>query len=102
MADSWERIEGRSWRELLDERPPDGSDLAEHVRILGQVCQAIRFAHSRGVLHRDLKPENVMLGDFGEVYILDWGLAKPFEQASARRSADATQPGVALGTPGYM
>ncbi|MCB9615733.1 MAG: protein kinase [Sandaracinus sp.] len=80
------RIEGRSWRELLDERPPDGRDLAEHVRILGQVCQAIRFAHSRGVLHRDLKPENVMVGDFGEVYVVDWGIALALHERTGVRA----------------
>ena len=51
--------------------------LAEMMHILGKVCDALSFAHSRGVVHRDLKPENIMLGEFGEVLVIDWGLAKP-------------------------
>ena len=76
------------------------------------VCQAIDFAHARGVVHRDLKPSNVMLGDFGEVYVLDWGVAKILatrDDPASGRSSVATSPsgartiaGVAMGTPGYM
>jgi serine/threonine protein kinase len=51
--------------------------LPEMVHILGKVCDALSFAHARGVVHRDLKPENIMLGEFGEVLVIDWGLAKP-------------------------
>src|SRR5207237_1149332 len=53
------------------------------------ICLAVDFAHKRGVLHRDLKPGNVMLGDFGEVYLLDWGLAKLLGDAQDRQ-ADTT------------
>ncbi len=79
------------------------------LRAFSAVCLAIDFAHSRGVLHRDLKPSNVMLGDFGEVYVLDWGLAKLQKDASEERLdfediADEvkTQAGKILGTFGYM
>ena len=74
-----------------------------------RVCLAIDFAHTRGVLHRDLKPANVMLGDFGEVYVLDWGLAKIGEEPGpgsvepiATSSAGDTEDGAVMGTPGYM
>jgi eukaryotic-like serine/threonine-protein kinase len=76
------------------------------------VCLAVDFAHQRGVLHRDLKPGNVMLGDFGEVYVLDWGLARVHSDSDpemdtalelpAVSSRAVTQTGAVLGTLGYM
>lgn len=86
-------------------------------RLLGRyldVCQAVGFAHSRGVLHRDLKPGNVMLGKHGETLVVDWGLAKltssiqenpaPKEgiEIMAGTGSEQTLPGSAIGTPGYM
>jgi len=80
------------------------------LRALVDACLAIGFAHTRGVVHRDLKPANIMLGDFGEVYVLDWGLARVVSEPDAPHSSDdiashdsgATQAGALLGTPGYM
>lgn len=75
---------------------------------MSQVCLAVAFAHSRGVVHRDLKPENLMLGDFGEVYVLDWGVAKVLDDSWAgapKRRVEAppgrTQAGGIIGTPGF-
>ncbi|MCZ7644714.1 MAG: protein kinase [Planctomycetota bacterium] len=58
--------------------------LARLLHIFGEVCQAVAFAHSKGVLHRDLKPANIMIGDFGEVQVMDWGLAKVLGQAQSK------------------
>jgi hypothetical protein len=73
------------------------------------ICLAIDFAHVRGVIHRDLKPANIMLGDYGEAYVLDWGLARlsadgdSLEGVSSLSGDDGqTQAGALLGTPGYM
>ena len=76
-----------------------------------RACLAVAFAHSRGVLHRDLKPSNIMLGDFGEVYVLDWGLAKIRKQQDQTQEGRIETPsssehrtivGEVVGTPGYM
>jgi len=75
------------------------------------VCQAVDYAHVNGWLHRDLKPANVMLGDFGEVYVLDWGLARRIDARDEQEEKAGTQalapiglttPGALMGTPGYM
>ncbi|MBA2545167.1 MAG: serine/threonine protein kinase, partial [Deltaproteobacteria bacterium] len=77
------------------------------LRKFAEVCLAIEFAHSKQIIHRDLKPANVMLGDFGEVYVLDWGIAKAVGDSTdieSGPSGDGTQTlvGAMIGTPGYM
>jgi len=91
----------------LGDRILDGDSRQRLLRAFADVCLAVEFAHSRGVVHRDLKPHNIVLGDFGEVYVLDWGIAKVISEAEiAAESEDATGPvtqaGSTIGTPGYM
>ncbi len=103
-------IRGRTLADLLKERPSPAADLPRFVQVFESIAQAVGFAHSRGVIHRDLKPLNVMVGEFGEVQVMDWGLAK--EQRAAESdgpdadptadAADLTRAGTVMGTPGYM
>jgi serine/threonine-protein kinase len=74
---------------------------AELLRAFLQMCDAVAFAHSSGVVHRDLKPQNVMLGAFGEVLVLDWGVAST-RSFDRRNGADENVASTAVGTPGYM
>jgi serine/threonine-protein kinase len=75
--------------------------LARLCGVFVQACNAIGYAHTRGVLHRDIKPENILLGDYGEVYVADWGIAKLFKGPDVAAKAPGGSGG-ALGTPGYM
>jgi len=102
------RIEGRSWTALMHDADAvlaqlGATDLLEwNLEILLQVLNALRFAHSRGILHRDLKPDNVMIGEFGEVYLLDWGIAISLRDDGSGRLPLASSATEMAGTPCYM
>ena len=111
------KVEGRSLGELLDGLSGGDPELTEHWtlrRLLGvfeQVCNAVAYAHSRRVLHRDLKPENIMLGAFGEVLVMDWGVARVLDGPVEEITHDGeisgfqramTMDGASIGTLGFM
>ena len=103
-------------RTLADELRASGrADLPRLLGVFEQVCQTVGFAHARGIIHRDLKPANVMLGAFGEVQVMDWGLAKDLSRDTAADGSEGTAPpcvrppgavdteaGHVMGTPAYM
>jgi hypothetical protein len=115
-------VHGQTLAEVLATRTAPGEDLSHWVEVFEQVCAAVAFAHARNLIHRDLKPSNVMLGEFGEVLVMDWGIAKalaarpqpaPAEPTSAMLSPSVrglatgpgepeTFPGQAKGTPAFI
>lgn len=92
---SMKHVQGTPWEDVLTERSLD-----ENLNILLRVADALAFAHARGVVHRDLKPENVMLGEFGEVLVMDWGLARVTQHFPNAKSIHQTAS--LGGTPAYM
>jgi serine/threonine-protein kinase len=113
-------VRGQTLADLLEARAEPAQDLPRFLAVFRQVCQAVAYAHSQGVIHRDLKPANVMVGAFDEVQVMDWGLAKVLgeagrgpaesgpEDGAAIRTLRADMPeaasrtGAVLGTPAYM
>lgn len=105
-------VEGRR----LDEYTSQTDSLSERLRVFLKVCETVAFAHASGVLHRDLKPENIMVGPFGEVMVMDWGVAKVLPRSArdesddgsraeappSNHSVNGTAYGTVVGTPDYM
>lgn len=108
--------------ERLDHHVAGLKGIPEKLRVFQKICQAVAFAHSRSIIHRDLKPENIMVGDFGEVLVMDWGVAKILKDSLSKEkkagqepiadnsdqapaiqiSEHETQAGSVIGTPAYM
>ena len=110
------KVQGKSLREILDGLrvgDPMTGQLWNTFRLLMAfvwVCQAVAYAHDHGVLHRDLKPENIMIGDFGQIYVMDWGIARLMGDKTEKLRVEQrgtlspvmTMDGCTIGTPGYM
>ena len=110
---SMKRVEGQDLAECLRARTSPDADQSRYLDIFIQVCQAVAYAHSQRIIHRDLKPSNVMIGKYGEVQVLDWGLAKRLGElneagggagdAGVRQTNGShTVRGQVMGTPAYM
>jgi eukaryotic-like serine/threonine-protein kinase len=115
-------VEGARLDQFLSSVPA----LSDRLRLFMRICEAVSFAHSHGILHRDLKPANVMVGAFGEILVMDWGLAKilatdgndgsnddenetlatslpqPSNESGSTQASAITGEGMIMGTPGYM
>ena len=89
------KIKGIAWNQVIAQKSEK-----ENVDILLRVCDAVAFSHAKGVIHRDLKPQNIMLGDYGEVFVMDWGIAVSI--ASHGKAERLTPLSSQAGTPLYM
>ncbi len=105
-------VKGRTLADALHARRDLSDDLLRFVQVFQQIAHAVGFAHAQGIIHRDLKPSNVMIGGFGEVHVMDWGLARELgKESSAPEQSDGsasvlgrrkTRAGAVMGTPSYM
>jgi serine/threonine-protein kinase len=114
-------VKGQTLAQLLAARSSPAEDLPRFLSIFEAICQTMAYVHARGVIHRDLKPANVMVGSFGEVQVMDWGLAKVLPKDRPKQDVDArpanetivstfrsedhmelSQAGSVMGTPAYM
>ncbi len=115
-------VKGRTLAALLETRRGPDADRIRFLSIFEQICQTMAYAHARGVIHRDLKPSNIMVGSFGEVQVMDWGLAKVLDHGGVANEGRAITPsddsaavctlrsgaaiesraGSVVGTPSYM
>ncbi|MFO0600198.1 MAG: protein kinase [Myxococcaceae bacterium] len=92
-------LDGQSLQQMLEENEKEGVDgLFAALDVMVRVCDAVSFAHSRGVLHLDLKPHNVMVAEYGQIYLVDWGLSR----RKAELPTKETDDGAMHGTPAYM
>jgi serine/threonine-protein kinase len=116
---SMKLVKGRTLAALLRERSSPAQEPLRFLDIFAQLCQTLAYAHSHGIIHRDLKPANIMVGAFGEVQVMDWGLAKVMANGrcqppgtdeyrgvdtsrSPEASREETRSGAVLGTLSYM
>jgi tetratricopeptide (TPR) repeat protein len=106
-------IVGDNFADQLGRRGQPGDDLAAHLGTFAQICQTLSYAHARRTIHRDLKPNNIMVGAFGEVQVMDWGLAKVLDDTTAEPASGpgnspgavpegGTVAGTVMGTYAYM
>ena len=107
---SMKLVSGVEWKSILhpksteDQARAASYDFEKHLRVLVSVCNAVAFAHDKGVVHCDLKPENVMIGGFGEVLVMDWGVAVDIrdDPVSTERPQHRSHVSGPCGTPSYM
>ena len=98
-------VRGQSLQQLIQRLREGDAALHEQYRfphrlaVFQKVCEAVAYAHQRNIVHRDIKPDNIMVGEFGEVFLMDWGLAK--DQANTIQGGPETQVGNFVGTPMY-
>ena len=102
------KIEGKTWSYYLSHQKEAQEEfeytdfLSWNIEIMIQVCNAISYAHDRGFLHRDIKPENVMIGDYGVVFVLDWGLSVALDERHSSWLPRAQDIQTVAGSPAYM